>query len=50
MTPEDPWAVLTVTRWEAVATNRGMTVRLSHDRESALAWFTGSTPDGADGS
>ncbi len=50
VTPEDPWAAMTVMRWEAVATNRGMTVRLFHDRESALAWLTGSTPDGADGS
>ncbi len=47
VTPDDPWAAMTVMRWEAVATNRGMTVGLFRDRESALAWLTGSAADPA---
>jgi hypothetical protein len=38
--PSDPWASMSVQRWEAIATNRGMTVRVFPDRESALAWLT----------
>ena len=42
--PHDPWAAMSVVRWEAAATNRGMTVRLFEDRESALAWLTATDP------
>jgi hypothetical protein len=38
--PHDPWASMTVTRWEALATNRGMTIRVFADRDGALAWLT----------
>ena len=38
--PSDAWASMSVLRWEAVAGNRGMTVRVFPDRESAIGWLT----------
>lgn len=38
--PRDTWAAMAVSRWQAVATNRGMVVELFRDRDEALAWLT----------
>lgn len=43
--PHDPWASMTVIRWEALASNRGMHVKVFPDRETALAWLATGHPD-----
>ena len=46
--PHDPWAAMSVSRWEAAASNRGMIVRLFADRESALAWLCAGPSEAGD--
>ena len=38
--PRDVTAAVTIGLWEAAGTNRGMTIKVFPDRESALAWLT----------
>lgn len=38
--PRDVFAAMTVDRWMAAANNRGITVRVFRERDSALAWLT----------
>lgn len=40
--PKDVTAAVTVGLWEAAGNNRGMTIKVFPDRESALAWLTSS--------
>lgn len=41
--PKDLTAAVTIGLWEAAGNNRGMTIKVLPDRESALAWL-GGTP------
>ena len=38
--PTDLTAAVTIGLWEAAGNNRGMTIKVFPDRESALAWLT----------
>jgi hypothetical protein len=38
--PKDLTAAVTIGLWEAAGNNRGMTIKVFPDRESALAWLT----------
>ncbi len=40
--PRDVTAAVTIGLWEAAGNNRGMTIKVFPDRESALAWLTSS--------
>ena len=40
--PKDLTAAVTVGLWEAAGNNRGMTIKVFHDRDSAVEWLTSS--------
>jgi hypothetical protein len=41
--PKDLTAAVTIGLWEAAGNNRGMSIRVFPDRESALVWLTATT-------
>jgi len=41
--PKDLTAAVTIGLWEAAGNNRGMSIKVFPDRESAVAWLTATT-------
>ena len=43
--PHNLTAAVTIGLWEAAGNNRGMTIKVFPDRDSAIAWLTGAEPE-----